>query len=122
MNEQVAYRTDRQLQSRDTLDFRSQTDVPAAGNTGTPPVAPRRQVERIFEFTLWWLRDGIPFGVRRTTRDGLRILSICAVCGRIRNAAGDWAVLPEAWWPRPHVLSHGYCPECAEREGRAFLA
>lgn len=80
------------------------------------------RAERAIRFALWWCRDGIPFGVRPVTRDGLRILSICAVCHRVRNAGGDWEFLPETWWPRPHVLSHGYCPECAEREVGTFAA
>lgn len=82
----------------------------------------REHAERAMRIALWLCRDGLPFGVNVSTRDGVRILLICSVCDRVRNAGGDWASLPEEWWPRPHVLSHAYCPECLEREERALLA
>lgn len=60
----------------------------------------------------WRWRDAVQRGRHARTPDGLRILVLCAWCRRVRNAAGDWGHVPEAWWPAPHVLSHGYCPTC----------
>ncbi len=85
------------------------------------------QIHCAVRIALWWCRDLIGCGANPTSHDGERILLICTACRRVRNAAGEWAPLAEPWWPRPYVLSHGYCPLCFEREysdlmGERFVA
>ena len=61
----------------------------------------------------WWLsRDRVPAGSEPLSTDGVRVLPICAECRQVRNRRGDWTLVPPAWRPQPHVLSHGLCPEC----------